>query len=136
MPNDLSQPSVGAIADIGDYVRSLGMRAKAASRIIANASTKQKNAALVAAADALLANSSTIVTANRKDVTDAVARGYDDAFIDRLTLDEERIRAMADGVRAVASLAEAGRSFRSQQAAAHVGIKSGRRYAEPASGFG
>ena len=87
-------------------MRDIGMRAKASARALARATTLQKNSALVAAADAIIAAMPQILAANARDTARAKTGGHDQAFIDRLTLTETSICAMADGVREVAALAD------------------------------
>lgn len=77
---------------------------KAASTRLALATTAQKNEALEACAGLLLANSSSILDANRSDVRRCEAAGVETTTIDRLMLNESRIRAMAQGLRDVARL--------------------------------
>ena len=103
MANDLSST---AATDIVAMMRELGARAKAAARVLAGAGTAQKNLALIAAAEAMIANTPAILAANKADTVRAQTKGQDQAFIDRLTLTEKSIRAMADGVREVATLAD------------------------------
>ncbi|HEX9391350.1 MAG TPA: glutamate-5-semialdehyde dehydrogenase [Usitatibacteraceae bacterium] len=103
MANDLSSSTT---PDIAAMMRDVGARAKAAARFLASASTAQKNQALVAAAETMIAGSAAILAANRADIAGAQAKGQDQAFIDRLTLTEKGVRAMADGVREVAALAD------------------------------
>lgn len=85
-------------------VAELGIRVKAASRILATASTEQKNAALVAAADLLVARSSSILRANETDVARAESEGVSATVVDRLRLTPARIDSMASGLRQVAGL--------------------------------
>ncbi len=82
----------------------LGAAARAAARVLADASTEAKNGALKAAAAAIRARRDEILAANRSDVEAARGRDQTDAFIDRLTLDESRIEAMAKGLEEVALL--------------------------------
>ena len=82
----------------------MGKLAKEASFETAKLLSPAKNAALLNAAEALLDNSEKIIKANKEDVDNAVKNGMKAAFIDRLTLNEKRIAAMADGLRQVASL--------------------------------
>lgn len=72
--------------------------------MLATASTAQKNQALLDAADRLVASTSEILEANAKDVADARDAGIAEGLIDRLRLDEGRIKGMADGLRQVAGL--------------------------------
>jgi glutamate-5-semialdehyde dehydrogenase len=85
-------------------VADLGQRAKAASQALARASSADKDAALVAAADLLVARSREILDANAVDGDRAEADGVGPTVIDRLRLSPARIEAMAAGLRQVASL--------------------------------
>ncbi len=80
--------------------------AKVAVRALSSASTAKKNAALEAAARLLGERTAEILEANAADLADERAVGLTEALRDRLTLTEERVAAMADGVRAVAALAD------------------------------
>ncbi|CAB4707831.1 unannotated protein [freshwater metagenome] len=82
----------------------LARRAKQASRELATASTSTKNAALLAAADALEKNTESILAANAQDVSNAEGAGIAPGLVDRLRLDDGRISAMAGGLRQVATL--------------------------------
>ncbi|MEA2931844.1 MAG: glutamate-5-semialdehyde dehydrogenase, partial [Actinomycetota bacterium] len=64
----------------------LGRRAKDASRVLANASSSTKDAALHAAADVLVSRSAEILEANRADVDRAEAAGVSATIVDRLRL--------------------------------------------------
>jgi glutamate-5-semialdehyde dehydrogenase len=77
------------------------LRARAASVRLAQFSTAEKNALLLAIADALEAEEKSILTANRRDVSDS---GLEGAMHDRLLLTPGRIKDMARGVREVAAL--------------------------------
>ena len=78
-------------------------QAKAAKSELAKLGSEDKNNALLAMADALEENCATILEENKKDVE--VARGkITDVMIDRLSLDESRIKGMADGIRDVVKL--------------------------------
>ena len=85
-------------------VRDLATSAKAASGKLAITSSRTRNGALVAMADALLAATPAILHANAEDVRLAKERGVKASFIDRLTLDEKRVEGMANGMRKVALL--------------------------------
>jgi len=86
-------------------VIELGRRAKAASRLLAGAPTPAKNGALLTAADLLLERSGEIRAANDADLA-ARASGMADGPLDRLRLTETRLEGMANGLRAVAALAD------------------------------
>ena len=82
----------------------LGKRAKEAARILATASTSQKNKALLCVADALVEHMEGILSANGQDLEAGRKAGLRPSLLDRLSLSEERIHGMAEGVRKVASL--------------------------------
>ena len=90
--------------DISAYMHGLGAASQRAARVLARASTREKNAALVAAAHEIETHIAVILAANATDIAHAGDAGHDAAFIDRLTLTEKSIRAMAEGVRQVAAL--------------------------------
>lgn len=89
---------------VAELMAELGCKARAAAGPLAIASAERKHAALIAMADALLRRKDLILNANVLDVAAAEAAGTALSFIDRLKLDETRIRAMADGIRAIAAL--------------------------------
>ena len=82
----------------------LGKKAKEAARALATAGTERKNLALRAMADALVARAPELIDANRQDLADGEKNGLSRAMLDRLSLSEQRILAMADGMRQVAAL--------------------------------
>jgi glutamate-5-semialdehyde dehydrogenase len=85
-------------------VITLGKQAKVAARQLATLSEGAKNAALYAMADALTANAKVILDANAKDMAAGKQEGLSEALLDRLMLDEARIKEIADAVREVAAL--------------------------------
>ena len=85
-------------------VAELGRRAKAASRVLATASTSAKDAALEAAADVLVRRTEEILSANASDVARAEEGGTSATVVDRLRLTAGRVEAMATGLRSVAAL--------------------------------
>ncbi|MGV1772848.1 glutamate-5-semialdehyde dehydrogenase [Agrobacterium vitis] len=89
---------------IDTLMLDIGAKAKAAARPLAIASADQKNAALMAMSEAILTGKSQIIAANAIDLKAAQTAGLASSFIDRLTLNEERITAMAKGLREVAEL--------------------------------
>jgi glutamate-5-semialdehyde dehydrogenase len=89
-----------------DAMTELGSRAKAASRVLATASTEAKDAALLAAADLLLDRHAEILSANAEDVATAEAAGERSTVVDRLRLTDARLQSMAAGLRQVAGLAD------------------------------
>jgi glutamate-5-semialdehyde dehydrogenase len=82
----------------------LGRRAKAASRLLATASTAAKDAALLAAADLLEQRTAEVLAANAVDLATAAAEGMEPGPLDRLRLTEARLVGMAAGLRQVAAL--------------------------------
>ena len=85
-------------------VTELCRAAQAASRVLATLPTTTKDAALLAIADALEARTPEVLEANARDVEAGREQGLSPALTDRLRLDAGRVRAMADGVRAIAAL--------------------------------
>ncbi|MDQ0517147.1 glutamate-5-semialdehyde dehydrogenase [Kaistia geumhonensis] len=90
--------------DVPAVMNDLGRRARAAARRLALAPPEQKNAALRAMAAALRADASSILEVNALDVADVKASGALPSFVDRLTLDQKRIEAMAAGIEEIAAL--------------------------------
>jgi glutamate-5-semialdehyde dehydrogenase len=91
---------------MADLMRGIGRAARAAALVLALASTEQKNRALAAAASALRAHRSKILTANEGDMRDAAARATSGALLDRLRLDDQRVEAMARGLEDIERLAD------------------------------
>ncbi len=87
-------------------VQQLGANAKAVAGTLAAASPKQKNDALAAIADALIARTPEIIEANKVDLENAVRNNMSKAMQDRLLLNEQRIAGIADGVRKLIQLEE------------------------------
>ena len=85
-------------------MRDLGERAKAASQILATASTEEKNETLRTTADCLVAATQEILDANLADIERARAANTPETVIDRLRLDTSRVEAMADGLRKLIQL--------------------------------
>ena len=100
--------SPGGIADdVGDVraaMRAIGVQARAAARVLANAPDEAKTRALLAAARALRERAQDILAANALDVAAARAKGLAPALLDRLTLDSKRIEGIARGLEEVAAL--------------------------------
>ncbi len=90
--------------DIQQYMTTIGVQAREASRRIACADTRAKNNALSALANAIRRDFSALLEANQRDLEAARAAGLEAAMIDRLTLSEKGVTAMADGVDQVAAL--------------------------------
>ena len=92
--------------DIKKYMNEIGKQARAAARELNRANTGQKNTALLAIADAIESRRSEILVANKKDMDAAKKNGLDEALLDRLELNDERIAGMAEGIRQIVALAD------------------------------
>lgn len=84
-------------------LQDLGRRARVAARVVASTGTAVKDAALVMAAEILEARADELLAANQVDLAIAGEAGASPAQLDRLRLDDARVRAMAEGLRAVAA---------------------------------
>src|SRR5258707_5172781 len=85
-------------------VTDICLAAKRASRVLGTLETGVKNAALEAIADQLLARMPEILEANARDLEAGAEAGLSEALMDRLRLDEARVRAIAGGVRDILAL--------------------------------
>lgn len=92
--------------DIKQYMQTIGIEARKASRAMASADTDTKNTALLAIANAILRESDSLLAANKLDVDSARANGLEDAMLDRLTLTEKSIKGMAEGLIQIAALSD------------------------------
>ena len=90
--------------DLAALMRSIGRNARAAAGPLAVATAERKHAALIAMADALMRSPDVILDANLTDMERGREAGLTAALLDRLRLDEARIRTMADGIRAIAEM--------------------------------
>ncbi len=90
--------------DVATVMADIGAKAKEAARTLAFAPSDVKNAALNAMADAIEESTEEILAANSADLEAAEANGMAGSFVDRLTLNESRIAAIAQGIREVAGL--------------------------------
>ncbi|QFT96031.1 Gamma-glutamyl phosphate reductase [Roseovarius sp. THAF8] len=91
------------LENIPAVMEEIGQRAKAAAVVLATASPEAKALALTSAAQAVWDNRADILEANAKDLAFGAEKGLSDAMMDRLMLDETRIGAICDGLRAVAA---------------------------------
>lgn len=94
------------VGNIPELMAEIGAKAKVAAAILASASTADKRNALLAAADAVWARRADIIAANEQDMAQGSEKGLSPAMLDRLMLNEVRIRGMVDGLRAVADQAD------------------------------
>ncbi|MGN6156461.1 MAG: glutamate-5-semialdehyde dehydrogenase [Devosia sp.] len=90
--------------EIRTLMSAIGERARQAASVLAFAATDAKNQALLAAADAILAETPAILAANAEDIAAAKKRGISSAFLDRLTVTQARLAGVAQGLRDIAAL--------------------------------
>ncbi|MFT4591792.1 MAG: glutamate-5-semialdehyde dehydrogenase [Gammaproteobacteria bacterium] len=90
--------------DIARNMLAMGKAARAAAAALACADTAAKNMALLTAAESIESSSAIILSANKLDMEAAVKQGLSGSMLDRLLLNEDRIKAMAGGLRAIAEL--------------------------------
>ena len=86
------------------YMQSVGVAARESSRVLARAGSAIKNNALLAIAEAVNNSRADLLSANELDMENGRSKGLDDALLDRLALNDERISSMIDGLHQVASL--------------------------------
>ncbi|MBB3391427.1 glutamate-5-semialdehyde dehydrogenase [Rhizobium sp. BK275] len=98
--------TVAQSPDIDALMNDIGRKAKAAARPLGFAPTDAKNKALNAMADAILANKAHILSENARDLKDVEGTDMLASFIDRLTLNDKRVTEMAEGIRAIAAIAD------------------------------
>ena len=91
---------------IPNLMADIGARARAATAALASATAERKHAALIGAAEHLWADRAEVIAANVRDMDFGRDKGLSDAMMDRLMLDENRIRGICDGLRAVAEQAD------------------------------
>ena len=89
---------------VAEEARATGARAREAAGALAGLSTDVKNRALAAMADGLEARREFLLAENARDVAGAEEKGISRAVIDRLTLNPQRIAAMAAGIRDIVGL--------------------------------
>jgi glutamate-5-semialdehyde dehydrogenase len=91
---------------LSEVLEQIGQRAAAASRILSQTTTAEKNKALLAIAHRIEQETETILTANEADLRAGSGRGLSAAMLDRARLDPKRIRAIANSVREVVDLTD------------------------------
>jgi len=92
--------------NIKTYMQSLGTAAREASRELARANSDVKNNALIAIAKQLDANRDAVLAANKLDMDNGRSNGLNDALLDRLELNNDRVNAMIEGLHQVAELSD------------------------------
>src|SRR5688572_9126056 len=100
-PTPISQ---AAVADVAELMQGLGRGARAAAKVLSQSNTATKNAALTAAAAELRRQKTALLAANRTDVEQATQAGLSASMLDRLTLNDQRIEAMARGIEDIVAL--------------------------------
>jgi glutamate-5-semialdehyde dehydrogenase len=90
--------------DVQTYMHGVGRAARSASRLIAKADSATKNHALLVMAQTIERTAKALRSANTRDVDVARSQKLDEAAIDRLTLTEDSIAAMVDGLLQIAKL--------------------------------
>jgi glutamate-5-semialdehyde dehydrogenase len=101
-----SLKAIDGTADLPSLMADLATQARAAARTLSLAPAEQKNRALDAMERAIRTEAAAILAANAEDVAEARAGGATSAFVDRLTLTQARVDAMADGIRTVRDIAD------------------------------
>ncbi|HYP57206.1 MAG TPA: glutamate-5-semialdehyde dehydrogenase [Beijerinckia sp.] len=91
-------------SDIAALMAGIGRAARQCAHELSLASSETKNLAIRHAAATIRARAAEIMAANRRDITEASAKGAAGAFLDRLALDDKRIEAMAKGLEDIAAL--------------------------------
>ena len=84
-------------------IEQIGINAKEAAKILAKTSSEQKNHALEAMSEHILADKKIILDANKIDIENAKSKKLSASFIDRLELNEERISSISDTLKEIAS---------------------------------
>ncbi len=92
--------------DVKRYMHEVGQRAHAAARVMSRAETAAKDAALMAMASEIERQTEALIAANKKDIDTGKTHGLDAAMLDRLELNGAGIKAMTEGLRQIAALAD------------------------------
>jgi glutamate-5-semialdehyde dehydrogenase len=92
--------------DLAALMHDVGRRAKAAARVLAQASPEQKDRALTAIATAIRADAGAIIAANAEDMAEAGANGTAASFLDRLELNPKRVEGIAEAIEEIREIAD------------------------------
>ncbi len=87
-------------------MQQIGIRARQVRDVLARSPGEQRAHALIAAADELSRQQAAVLAANKMDFERARTRGSSPALLDRLALDEARLRGICEGLRSIASMAD------------------------------
>jgi glutamate-5-semialdehyde dehydrogenase len=101
--NDHTRAELAAV-DVAAYMRGVGEAARVAARDLAKSDTSTRNRALESIATSLRRSAAIVLEANARDVAGAREASHDDAFVDRLTLGEKGVEAMARGLEEIVAL--------------------------------
>ena len=101
-----SLKTIDGTADLAALMNDLAAKARAAARVLSLAPPERKNRALEAMERAIRNNAAAILAANAEDVAEYRTTGATAAFIDRLTLTQARVDAMADGIATVRAVSD------------------------------
>lgn len=104
MIEPMSVSNESTIFSIPAYIATVGKQARAASRVVARSGTELRNGALLAIAEAIESSSSGLKQENQCDLEAGKNSGLEPALLDRLSLTDERINAMAVSLRQIAEL--------------------------------
>ncbi|KKB11087.1 gamma-glutamyl phosphate reductase [Devosia geojensis] len=89
---------------LAELMAGIGVKARAAARVLATASAERKHAALIGAAETVRRNADAILAANALDMDAAEEKGISKAFLDRLKLNTQRLEGIVDALRTIAEL--------------------------------
>lgn len=92
--------------NINEYMQEVGRAARAASYSLVKATTEQKNNALENIAKAIEKQFTYVLGENKKDMDAGKKNGLDSALLDRLELNDDRMRSMIEGIRQIAALSD------------------------------
>ncbi len=92
------------MVEMDQRLEKMGAQAQAAARTLSQLQTVEKNEALLSIADALEKNAAQILQANQKDIEAGKKNGLTDVLIERLTLNDDRMKGMQNGLRQIAHL--------------------------------
>src|SRR5690625_7514053 len=107
-------------------VYTKGKLAKEASYILGGKTTNEKNKALELIAEQILTDEQIILEANKHDLTEGKASGLSDAILDRIMLDEDRIKGIVEGVISLMALVDpVGEVFETRSEERRVGQAGG-----------
>tara|TARA_B100000686_G_scaffold17044_1_gene15880 strand:+ start:3447 stop:4730 length:1284 start_codon:yes stop_codon:yes gene_type:complete len=89
--------------NLNDVIKSIGVSANKAARVLATSSIKVRQSAIIAISDEIASNVDKILIANEKDMKNAESEGLSNAMLDRLKLDKDRILSISQGLVAIAN---------------------------------